>query len=92
MLADDLGIKTVGFSAKQALKIKRGVYPVQKEIIVGERFGDESMEFIKYIDILIRIGGGQQSRHEVELFKKHHKGKDLSKILYEEEIDWYGKS
>ena len=92
LLADDLGIKTVGFSAKQALKVKRGVYPVQKEIIVGERFGDESMEFIKYIDILIRIGGGQQSRHEVELFKKHHKGKDLSKILYEEEIDWYGKS
>ena len=90
-LADDMGMVTIGFSAKQALRVRSGVYPVKKKILVGERFGDESKAFIEYIDILVRIGGGPQSRHEVELFKKYHKGKDLTTILFEEEIDWYGK-
>ena len=90
ILADELGIETVGFSVKQATKVKSGVYPVKKTIIVGEKFGDESNAFIAYIDLLIRIGGGQQSRQEVELFKKLHEGKDLSRILFEEEVNWFG--
>ena len=91
-LADDMGFKTVGFSAKQALRVRAGVYPVKEVILEGERFGEESQKFIEYIDVLVRIGGGPQSRKEVELFKTHHKGQDLSLILFEEEITWYGKT
>jgi orotate phosphoribosyltransferase-like protein len=89
-IADELGIETVGFSANQALKVKNGVYPVKKVILIGERFGDESQKFVEYIDILIRIGGGKQSREEVELFQKLHEGKDLASILIEEEVAWFG--
>lgn len=91
-LADDMGLKTVGFSAKQALRVRAGVYPVKEVILVGERFGDESQKFIEYIDVLVRIGGGPQSRKEVDLFKTLHQGKDLSLCLFEEEITWYGKT
>ncbi|EAY28001.1 hypothetical protein [Microscilla marina] len=91
VLADRLGMDTVGFSASQAFRVRAGVYPVKKQIIVGEKFGDESNAFVQYIDSLVRIGGGPQSRHEVTLFKKLHAGKDLSQRLYEEEVEWYGK-
>lgn len=91
LLADELGIATVGFSARQALRVRAGVYPVKKEIIFGKKFGDESDAFVQYIDILIRIGGGPQSRHETELFKKLHADQDLSQILFEEEVEWYGR-
>lgn len=89
-LADDMGLATVGFSAQQALKVRCGVYPVKKVILEGTYFGDESLKFIQYIDILVRIGGGPQSRKEVALFKEYHQGIDLSTILFEEEIKWYG--
>ncbi len=89
-IADDMGIDTVGLSARQALRVRSGVYPVKKVILEGERFGDESDKFIDYIDLLVRVGGGPQSRKEVELFKTYHHGKDLSKILFEEEIRWFG--
>ncbi|MFN0200381.1 MAG: hypothetical protein ACKVTZ_02615 [Bacteroidia bacterium] len=90
-LADKLGVETVGFSAKQALKVRSGVHPVKKVILVGDKFGEESEAFVAYLDILVRIGGGKQSRHEVELFKKMHEHDDLTQILFEEEVDWYGK-
>lgn len=90
-LATELGLYTVGFSAKQSLRVRSGVYPVDKEIIVGKKFGDESSAFIQFIDLLIRVGGGSQSRKEVELFKKQHEAEDLSKILFEKEVEWYGK-
>ncbi len=90
-IADEMGIETVGFSARQALRVRSGVYPVKKEILVGERFGEESEKFIEYIDLLVRVGGGSQSRKEVEMFKKYHAGKDLSKLLFEEEVMWFGK-
>jgi len=89
-IADDLGLHTVGFSAKQALRVRSGVYPVKEEIIIGERFGDESEAFIQYIDILLRVGGGPQSRKEVEMFKELHQNENLSDILFEKEVDWYG--
>lgn len=89
-IADDLGLETVGFSAKQALKVKSGLYPFKKVILIGEKFGDESVDFIAYIDILIRISGGPQSRYEVELFKKRHEANALAHILFEEEVTWYG--
>ena len=90
-IANQMNMLTVGFSAQQALKVKSGVYPVDKVILEGEKFGDESHAFVQYIDGLIRIGGGKQSRHEVELFKQLNADKPIGSILTEHEVDWYGK-
>jgi hypothetical protein len=90
ILGDKLGLHSVGFSSKRALSVWSGVYPVKEVILIGEKFGDESQAFVEYIDVLIRIGGGKQSRHEVELFKNRHQDKDLSDLLFEEEVEWYG--
>ncbi|MGB1217453.1 MAG: ADP-ribosylglycohydrolase family protein, partial [Saprospiraceae bacterium] len=87
-IADEFNLFKTGFSAKQALRVRSGVYKVDKEIIYGQKFGDESEAFIQYIDILIRIGGGKQSRHEKALFKSQKE--NLSESLFEEEVDWYG--
>ena len=59
---------TTGFAPKEALSRKR--CKVDKEIIVGENFGDESEAFVDYIDVLIKIGGGEQSIKEFALFNK----------------------
>ena len=59
---------TTGFAPKEALSDKR--CKVNKEIIVGEKYGDESEAFIDYIDVLIKIGGGRQSIKEFALFKE----------------------
>lgn len=90
-LADKFGFITVGFSALQALSVRSGVYSVQKVILKGKRFGDESEDFIRYIDGLIRIGGGQQSRKEVKLFKQLHEGRPLQSLLKEYEVEWFGR-
>ncbi|MEZ4773563.1 MAG: hypothetical protein R3D00_10310 [Bacteroidia bacterium] len=90
-LADKYRFTTTGFSAKQALQVKSGVYPVNKCILVGEKFGDESVSFVRYIDALIRIGGGKQSRNEVELFRKMNVDKPIASCLEEYEIEGYGE-
>lgn len=90
-LAEEFNFVKVGFSAKQAFRVRTGLYPCDKEIIVGERFGDESEAFVGYIDGLVRIGGGPQSRREVELFKALYAGTDISRRLIEEEVTWFGK-
>lgn len=90
-LADKLGFITVGFSAEQALKVRSGVYPVKKVILKGNKFGEESQDFIRYIDGLIRIGGGPQSRKEMEMFKQLHSEKALNTIVKEYEVEWYGE-
>lgn len=64
----DIECTTTGFAPKEALSDKR--CKVNKEIIVGENYGDESEAFIDYIDVLIKIGGGSQSIKEFDLFKK----------------------
>ena len=61
------GWKTVGLTAKEAKQYE--CFPVDKEVIAGEKFGDESEKFIKYIDCMVRIGGGKQSKKEVEMAK-----------------------
>jgi len=68
-IADKRNYSKIGISAQQAYEVKCGIYPVDKEIIVGQKFGDESAVFIDYIDYLIRVGGGNQSASEVQLFK-----------------------
>lgn len=86
-IADDMGITTVGLSAKEALTVDCGLYPVDKIMIVGERFGDESSTFIDYIDIMIRVGGGNQSIQEVKHFKEKFIDAQLSNVLFEEELE-----
>ena len=91
-LADKYGFIKVGFSAKQALRTKVGLCKVDKEIIVGEKFGDESVAFVEYINGLIRVGGGPQSRKEVTLFKRNYNHLPLARILKEYEVNWFGSN
>lgn len=91
-LASERGLRTVGLSAKQALKVGAGVYPVAERILVGRRFGDESPAFVAHIDVLVRIGGGRQSRREVDLFRAKlvAADKDPATHLIEHEVEWFG--
>lgn len=91
-LAVARGIRTVGISARQALRVRSGVFAVDERILVGQRFGDESAAFIAYIDALIRIGGGPQSRHEAELFREKLASTlhDPATHLVEHEVTWFG--
>lgn len=89
-LADKLGLRKIGYSARQALKVKSGLYPVHDVILVGKKFGDESERFVRHIDQLIRVGGGKQSRHEVELFKALRPENQTADYLREYEVEWYG--
>lgn len=86
-LADEFGFVTVGFSAQQALQVSCGVYPVQKVILMGQQFGDESEDFVRYIDALIRVGGGAQSKHETALFKAINGQQHLEGLLQEFEVE-----
>ncbi|MDC3379244.1 hypothetical protein OAX78_03075 [Planctomycetota bacterium] len=87
-LARELNLKTVGVSARRALRVRAGVYPVDERIIQGEEFGDESEAFVNMVDLLIRIGGRPQSRHEVDLFRARH-GNDAGARLVESEVAWF---
>ena len=91
-LGVELGCVTVGFSAKQAVRARAGTFPVDRRILVGERYGDESEAFVAYIDALVRVGGGPQSRDEVARFRAKL-GDDpalLAGRLFEAEVDWFG--
>lgn len=59
--------KTKGIACSKALDYVW--FPVSDITIVGSNWGDESETFLKSIDILIRIGGGEQSMREVEMAK-----------------------
>lgn len=57
--------KTVGIACNKAQEYD--CYKVHEAIIVGQEWGDESKDFIDYIDILLRIGGGNQSKKEEQM-------------------------
>jgi len=59
---------TVGIACEKAYDFK--LFKVDEEIIVGKDWGEESPTFLKYIDCLIRIGGGEQSLKETALAKR----------------------
>jgi hypothetical protein len=86
-LADAAGIATVGLSAREVLEAGHALFPVSRVILKGEHFGDESGFFVGYIDALIRIGGGPQSRREVKMFRDLQPDRDLSNLLFEVELD-----
>lgn len=87
-VAVEMGMKTVGISASRALSSSSGLFPVDKQIIVGQHYGDESKEFIGYIDVLIRVGGGEQSAKEVTMFRERfaHDSASLDGCLIEVEL------
>lgn len=66
--ADARGWKTVGLACEKAFDSE--LYPVDKQIIIGEEWGDESSRFIDETDVLIRVGGGNQAHEECEKAKK----------------------
>lgn len=66
-VADQLGMITVGIACEKANDNPR--YPVDKVIIVGKEWGDESPTFLKSIDELIKVGGGKQSIAEFAAFE-----------------------
>lgn len=92
-LAESLGMRTVGVSARQALRVSAGVRDVDERVIVGRRFGDESEAFLARIDVLIRIGGGPQSRREAGAFRVRleERGEVIAERLLEHEVAWFGK-
>lgn len=61
-------ITTVGIACTKAYDYD--CFPVDKRIMVGKEWGDESETFLNYIDCLLRVGGGKQSHEEVQAFRK----------------------
>ncbi len=86
LLAEEMGWTTIGISAAEAATVKEGLYPVDRAVSVGEKFGDESEAFLAYIDVLVRVGGGKQSIHEVARFREIHAGEKLEELLFEADI------
>lgn len=62
---------TVGVACSKATEYE--CYPVDKRIIVGSNWGDESQDFLKYCDAFIRVGGGNQSHKEMNLAREMKK-------------------
>jgi hypothetical protein len=60
--------KTVGIACEKANDYE--IFPVDKKIIVGDDWGDESNTFLNSIDVLVKIGGGEQSKKEFEHAKE----------------------
>ena len=76
------GWKTAGVACKKAFDYKSSWFPVDQEpVIVGENWGDESFEFIKSIDALVRIGCGKQSLREASM------ARNLGKKTYEYDLE-----
>ena len=75
--AVDRGWETVGIAAKPAEEYD--LFPVDEKKIVGEDWGDESDTFLNSIDVFVKIGGGEQSKDELNKAKE----KDMKVIEYE---------
>lgn len=65
--ANKRNYKTVGIACSKAKQYE--TYPVDRKEIIGSDWGDESEKFLEEIDCLIRIGGGKQTKDELEKAK-----------------------
>ncbi|MBI4148037.1 hypothetical protein HY490_01990 [Candidatus Woesearchaeota archaeon] len=65
------GYRTVGIACAKAKDYE--LFPVNEKIIVGDNWGDESPVFLNYIDVLVRVGGGAQSKRETAETKSRGK-------------------
>ena len=61
------GLTTVGVACSRASRHK--CFEVDERVIVGDQWGDESETFINMIDVLVRVGGGNQSFAETQAAK-----------------------
>lgn len=59
-------VKTIGFSCSKASDYP--CFPVDEKHLIGSEWGDESEAFLEYIDALVKIGGGEQSQKEWDMF------------------------
>jgi hypothetical protein len=71
-------IATMGIACAKARKYD--CFPCDRVHIVGNEWGDESETFLSSIDVLIRIGGGNQSKTECA------RAKELSILVIEKEL------
>jgi len=62
------GWRTIGIACSKAEKYE--CFPVDEKIIEGSEWGQESPRFIESIDVLVRVGGGDQSVRETAECKK----------------------
>lgn len=65
-IAQEKGYQTAGIACEKARKYD--CFPVDREVIIGSKWGDESSTFLNEIDVIIRVGGGKQSLAEVDSF------------------------
>jgi hypothetical protein len=66
-LAEKRNWKTVGIACSKAEDYD--CFDVDVKQIVGDEWGDESKTFISSIDVIIRVGGGDQSKKEIQMAK-----------------------
>lgn len=71
--------KTKGIACKKADEYEK--FPVDSFEIVGDDWGDESETFLNDIDVLIKIGGGEQSKDEAK------KAKDMDLKVFEYKLE-----
>lgn len=69
------GWMTTGIACSKAEDYE--CFPVERRLIVGDNWGDESPTFLADVDVLVRVGGGKQSLVEAEMIKQ------LGKLTYE---------
>lgn len=60
--------RTSGYACGKAEDFQ--LFDVDEKHIVGKKWGDESEEFLANLDVLIRVGGGEQSHTEVKAMQE----------------------
>lgn len=63
-LAKEKNYYTIGYACEKANEFT--LFPVDKKYIIGKNWGDESESFLDNIDVLIAIGGGDQTKEELK--------------------------
>lgn len=67
-IAKENELRTAGIACEKARNYD--CFPVDREVIVGSEWGDESDTFLSDVDVIVRVGGGVQSLREVETFRE----------------------
>ena len=75
------GWRTIGIACSKAVEYP--CFPVDKRIIVGDNWGDESPTFLNSIDFLVRVGGGKQAMREAAEFRKMKGNREFAVAEYD---------
>lgn len=78
------GWRTVGVACAKARDYK--LFPVEEKHIVGKNWGDESNEFLRRSDVLVKIGNGEQSEAEYRRFKGPKYSYNLTRAAQAEQL------